>query len=137
MIVADTNLIAYLFIPGPFAADAEQVILTDSVWMAPPLWRSELLNVLCTYMRSGVLDYSQATQLFAKAKALMAGREVNAEPEQVLALAAASGCASYDCEFVALAQRLGVPVVTADRKVLAAFPSTAVSLREFVAATGT
>jgi predicted nucleic acid-binding protein len=49
-----------------------------------------------------------------------------------LQLAAESGCSAYDCEFVALARDLEVPLVTADRQLLAAFPSTAVSPEAFV-----
>ena len=49
----------------------------------------------------------------------------------VLDLAATSRCKSYDCEFVLAAQSAGVPLVTADGKVLAAFPSVAVSIQTF------
>jgi predicted nucleic acid-binding protein len=49
-----------------------------------------------------------------------------------LQLAVRSRCSAYDCEFVALAQDLRVPFVTADRQVLAAFPATAVSPTDFV-----
>jgi len=51
----------------------------------------------------------------------------------VLQLTTRSRCSAYDCEFVGLAQDLGVPFVTADREVLAAFPSTAVSPADFIA----
>ena len=39
----------------------------------------------------------------------------------VLALAASSNCSAYDCEFVALADYLDVPLVTADRKLKTRF----------------
>lgn len=57
MIVAHTNVIAYLFLPGGFAARAD------------------------------------------------------------------SNCSAYDCEFVSVAMRLGVKLLTADKKVLMAFPA--------------
>ena len=51
--------------------------------------------------------------------------------EQVLQLATSSGCSAYDCEFVAAAQQLGVPLVTEDRAILTAFPDLARSLDLF------
>ena len=54
--------------------------------------------------------------------------------EQVLQLASSSRCSPYDCEFVAAAQQLGVPLATVDRAILAAFPHLARSLDQFNAA---
>lgn len=42
-----------------------------------------------------------------------------------------SGCSAYDCEFVSLARRLHVPLVTNDRQVLKAFPALAISLEKY------
>jgi predicted nucleic acid-binding protein len=53
------------------------------------------------------------------------------DPVDVLNLTAQSSCTSYDCEFVALADNLGVPLITVDQKVIAAFPSITTGLREF------
>jgi predicted nucleic acid-binding protein len=39
---------------------------------------------------------------------------------------------AYDCEFVALAQYLNVPLVTADKKILREFPEVATSLDSLV-----
>jgi predicted nucleic acid-binding protein len=49
----------------------------------------------------------------------------------VLELASRSGCSAYDCEFVALAQDLEVPLVTNDRQILKAFPTIAISPSAF------
>ena len=51
----------------------------------------------------------------------------------MLRLAQSSKRSAYDCEFVALAQELKVGLVTSDNKVLAAFPSIAVSMEAFTA----
>ena len=50
----------------------------------------------------------------------------------VLELVKQSTCTAYDCEFVALAQELGVPLVTTDRQILDQFPHTALSLETFL-----
>ena len=68
----------------------------------------------------------------ADALDLMAGAERDVTSSQVLDLAAASGCSAYDCEFVSLAQDLGVHLVTVDKQVLKNFPGVAIALGEFV-----
>ena len=60
MIVADTNLIAYFFIPGEHTTAAKSVFLRDPDWVAPLLWKSEFRNVLATYLRQGHFDLNDA-----------------------------------------------------------------------------
>ena len=55
---------------------------------------------------------------------------VPVDSETVLELVSASRCTAYDCEFVALALDLEVPLITADRKVLDAFPRIAMPLSD-------
>ena len=45
-----------------------------------------------------------------------------------LQLVRGSDCSGYDCEFVALAQKLNTQLVTMDKKLLRAFPKCAVAL---------
>jgi predicted nucleic acid-binding protein len=47
------------------------------------------------------------------------------------------GEVNYDCEFVALAQHLDVPLVTADKKILREFPAIAKSLDAYGKRKGT
>lgn len=56
MIVADTNLIGYLAIQGIHTPKARTAYGRDAIWMVPPLWRSEFLNVLVTSVRFGGLS---------------------------------------------------------------------------------
>lgn len=59
---------------------------------------------------------------------MLEGFEFDVQSREVMELVRDSECSAYDCEFVALAERLGVKLVTMDKKVLKAFPKRAVSL---------
>ena len=128
MIVVDTNILAYLLLPGRQTEAAEALLEADPDWAAPRLWRSELRNVLATYVRSNLLDLSDAGILFARAAAIIGADEYEADSLEVLRLAKESGCSGYDCEFVAIAEFLDVKLVTADAKLARAFARRAVLL---------
>jgi predicted nucleic acid-binding protein len=133
VIVVDTNVVVYLFVEGVHTAIAEKVRVEDPDWAAPLLWRSEMRNVLMLYLRNKILTFAEAELHMAKAENVLSGREYQVESARVLALALSSGCTAYDCEFVSLAEKLHVPLVTSDEKLLAAFPKIAVSMAEFAA----
>ena len=46
MIVVDTNIVAYLYLPGEHTAAVERLLERDPEWAAPILWRSEFRNIL-------------------------------------------------------------------------------------------
>jgi predicted nucleic acid-binding protein len=85
LIVVDTNVVAYLLLPGPKTTQAE---------------------------------------------ALFSAHDEPVSSEHVLHLVSNSTCSAYDCEFVAAARQLGVPLVTDDRAILRAFPDLAQPLLE-------
>lgn len=131
MIVVDTNVVAWLIIGGPGKEHAEALVRTDPVWIAPPIWRSEFRNVLVTAMRVNKLPLADAKTFMDDAEARMRLREHAVLSEYVLELAALSRLSAYDCEFVALAVAAGVPLITADRRIVTAFPETARLLSEY------
>lgn len=133
MIVVDTNVLGYLYIPAAQTEMAEQVFLKDPEWLAPRLWRSELRNVLALYLRRSLLQLEDALAIMSQAERMMTGREVEAPSFQILSLAQASGRSAYDCEFVAVAEELGAPFVTADQQLVRAFPGIATTLDDFLA----
>ena len=128
MIVVDTNVLAYLYLPGEYTAQAEALLQRDPDWAAPLLWRSEFRNILVGYLRRGRLSFEQARAVQAEAESLLAGAEYEVDSQQVLELVRDSDCSAYDCEFVALATKLGAKLVTMDAKLLRAFPKRAVAL---------
>ena len=128
MIVVDSNVLAYLYLPGEYTAVAEALMEHDPDWAAPVLWRSEFRNILAGYMRRGKLTLEQAHALQSEAEDLLNGAEYEVDSRSVLVLVRDSECSAYDCEFVALAMKLGTKLVTMDGKVLRSFPGIAVAL---------
>ncbi len=132
MIVVDTNVIAYFLIPGTMSDMAESVRRKDPSWAAPRLWRSEMRNLLALYERREMLTLAEIQDLMSDAETFLAGREYDVRSAGVLDLAARSGCTAYDCEFVYLADQIGIPLITSDGKLLTAFPDIAVAMGAFI-----
>ncbi len=128
MIVVDSNVIAYLYLPGEYSAAAEALLEQDSGWAAPILWRSEFRNILAGYMRRKAISFEQANSLQREAESLLEGAEFEVESSAVLELVRDSDCSAYDCEFIALAMKLDTKLVTMDRKLLRAFPTRTIAL---------
>ena len=133
MIVVDTNIIGYLFLSSERSGQVEQVMAKDRHWAAPLLWHSELRNVLATYLKQHRIGIGDALKIITEAEELMSGSEYKIVSSQVLKLSKESGCSAYDCEFVALAMDLHVPLITVDRQILNRFPQTAISPDDFLA----
>jgi predicted nucleic acid-binding protein len=124
----DSNVIAYLYLPGAFTVAAEELLAREPEWAAPILWRSEFRNMLAGYLRRGALSFDAAVLLQHEAQALLAGHEFELDSTAVLELVRDSDCSAYDCEFIALAAKLNTTMVTMDNKLLRAFPKCAISL---------
>jgi len=122
VIVVDVNVLAYLLIPGKFTEAAERLLADDSAWVVPRLWRSELRNILATYLRLNQMDLADAALIFQRATELVGAEEYELETVDVLRLSQESNCSAYDCEYVALAEFLDVVLVTADGKLAKDFP---------------
>ena len=131
MIVVDNSVLVYFWLPGAFAEWAEAAKAQDGIWAAPVLWRAEFRNVLAGYLRRKLLTEAEANTAFLNAQKDLGAQEFTVPTERILKLVLASDCTAYDCEYVALAQDLGVPLVTADKQILRVFPKTTVSLEKF------
>lgn len=134
MIVADTNLLVYLYITGQRTGEAERVLCQDPEWAAPLLWRSEFRNSLVGLERNKEISLDHVQTIVAEAEQWMAGREYTVVSQRMIQLAKDSGCSAYDCEFVSLAIDLGLFLVTADRQVLKTFPQVAMTPETFLSA---
>ena len=132
MIVVDTNIIAYRWLNSARTTQAEALVAIDPDWACPVLWRSEFRNVLAGFIRARKLSEPEAGVMISRAFSCLLGGEHSVADASVLALVARSNCTAYDCEFVALAQALGVLLVTDDRALLREFPGDSRSLDDAV-----
>jgi predicted nucleic acid-binding protein len=132
MIVTDTNTIAYLYLPTDQTDNVVSLLHTDSQWIAPLLWRSELRNVLAMYVRKSIIDLSTAMAIQAQAEQQLADNEYTVNSMDVLTLAQQSGCSAYDCEFVSLATSLSLKLITGDQKLIQTFPNIAMTACEYL-----
>ena len=131
MIVADASLITHFVVRNEISELADAVCAIDPVWVSPLLWRSEVRNALVKYLHHEMMGMASAMVSLHLAEEAIGGREYSVDSRKVLELAAQSKCTAYDCEYVVLAQDLGVPLVTTDKQILKAFPRTAVALEKF------
>jgi predicted nucleic acid-binding protein len=134
MIAVDNDVISYFWIQMDVerSALARRARRQNANWIAPRLWRSEFRNVLRGYLVGDYLTHAEALEAARNAEADMADNAYEVPTADVLRLVDATGHSAYDCEYVALAQRLGVPLVTGDAELPDLFPDTAVLLETFV-----
>ena len=131
MIVVDNSVLVYFWLPSRFAGWAEAAKARDGIWAAPVLWRAEFRNVLAAYLRKKLLTLSEAVAGYVNVQRDLGGHEFTVPTERILKLVSVSSCTAYDCEYVALAEDLGVPLVTTDKQILREFPKIAVALEKF------
>ena len=133
MIVADCNLIAYLLLEGPRTRTAEAVFLRDPAWAAPLLWRSELRNVLATQMRVNHLPLAEALLKMTEAETVIGSLEFPVSSDEVLEECARSGVSAYDAEYLVVARKLQVPLLTLDQRLLSSGAPVAWTPEAFLA----
>jgi predicted nucleic acid-binding protein len=133
VIVADSNVIAYLLIPGDHSDSAESVLRKDNEWIAPLLWQSEFRNILTMYMRHTAMTIDQAHATMDKAELLMSDREYAVNSDAVLELTSRTRLSAYDAEFVVLASQTNTKLVTTDRRLVKAASGIAISPQAFLA----
>lgn len=132
MIVVDSNIIAYLMIPSDRTKEVEKLLLKDSEWIAPLLWRSEFRNILTLYMKQSQMSLILAEQTIARAENLLSEREYGVLSSDVLVLTYEKSLSAYDAEYVVLAINFGVPLITVDKKLLKEASEYAVSPSKYL-----
>lgn len=126
MIVADTNILAYLLIEG------DQTEVARRVWGKDPEWYMPTFrNVLANDMRHGSMTVEAAQNRFRVAASMVDGQTLEVAAAPISECVARHAISAYDAEFVCLAVELSVPLVTTDRKLIRQVPGIAISPETF------
>lgn len=133
MIVIDANILIYSLIECDYSPLAHELREKDSDWRTTALCLHETLNVLATYQRREALTLAQCRKLLDHAERFVQVAQCEVKMDAALSIAAKYAITGYDAQYVALAQSLGAPLITEDRKLREAAPGIAVSMREFLA----
>lgn len=103
------------------ATDAVLERLIEEEAIVPALWRLEVANVLLVAERRGRMTEAQATRFLDLLERLPI-RVDPASPEvaALLGVGRRHALSAYDAAYLALAERMSVPIATLDQRLLAA-----------------
>ena len=133
MLLVDTNVVAYLLIEGTHTQAAQQLRRRDPDWRSEAFLLVEFTNVLASSVATRRMTFGLAENFLGKAVALFDGKLRSMPPASVLAAAVRHGVCAYDARFLALAEAIGLPIVTEDKKLRDAAPNLTQSLADALA----
>ena len=99
MIVVDTNILIYLYLPGPQTELCNELLAYDADWASSTIWRSEFCNTLLLYLRKKLITPDVAIKMINAAEDLVGRNELKPKLSDVLQLALSSQCTFYDWYF--------------------------------------
>lgn len=114
MLVIDTSVVVKWYVEEVRSEDAAAYI--GELITAPDLLLIELANALTKKVRANEIDFEQTVAALMQAETVV--ELVSTPPllNQAVAIAVELDHPIYDCVFLALAERLNCPLVTADAK---------------------
>ena len=123
MVVADTNVIAALFIRTKLSDDALKLRARDALWCVDPFALIEFSNVLATYERARYLTKAVAMEQLRLAEDFLSSNYVRISNDISLEIAFRYQVTAYDARFLAVAEQVGDTfVIHMDRESLNDFP---------------
>ena len=133
MVLVDTNVIAPLYVRSARTEAVEELFARDAVWRTEPLALIELSNMLITYEGSRYITAATARDCLNRAAAFLQPHFFRVSHQAALEAALDYRVTAYDARFLALADQLGIRLITEDARLRAAAPALTQSLAEALA----
>ena len=133
MVLVDTNVIAPLYVRSARTEAVEELFARDAVWRTEPLALIELSNMLITYERSRYITAATARDCLNRAAAFLQPQLFRVSHQAALEAALDYRVPAYDARFLALADQLGIRLITEDARLRAAASALTQSLAEVLA----
>jgi predicted nucleic acid-binding protein len=133
MLLVDTNIVAYLLIDGDFSEAAQRLRKSDSDWRSEASLMTEFTNVLAASIAVRRMTLPLAEDFLSKANTLLENKLTRVADTAALAIAVRFRVSAYDARFLALADQIGIRLVTQDAKLRVAAPKLTQSLAEALA----
>lgn len=130
MVLIDTNIAVSLWIENNWTQVARQLLTKDGDWQTEAYCLVEFSNVLTTYARLKLLSANQAKELLTEAENFLSSSLHMANHHEALSLALKLHVSAYDARFLVIAQNLGIPLITEDKKLRQAAPMLTQSLND-------
>ena len=118
MIVVDAPLVAFLLIEGEGTPVARRLYKADPEWVTPPILNHELLNILGG-LGHAEGDFASMEALWKEARGILAPRQQVPDPVRALRLSVELGLSGYEAQYLALAEKLALPLLTTEKRLLA------------------
>jgi predicted nucleic acid-binding protein len=132
MNLVDINVLAYLVIKGDHTKKTQLLYKLDSEWHTEEFVFIELTNVLTTHLRAGLLTMPVCIETFEEAENVIGSNLHNVSHLDALATAHEFRISAYDARYIALARKLGVPLITEDKQLRKAAPELTISIDEAI-----
>jgi predicted nucleic acid-binding protein len=121
--VVDASAAAQLVVPEPLSGQATQLFALlaggQAIFHVPDLFYVECANIFWKKVQRVVCSPAEAAKALADLRALPLARTPTFDlAADALNLALAHGITAYDGCYVALARRLGVPLISADQRLV-------------------
>ncbi len=115
--VLDASVAVKCFLEEAGSADARRAVADRADWIAPDLVFLEVASVALKAIRRGYIEPAQGAAMVAGADDLFAETVPAADLyADAFRLASTHGLSAYDAAYLALAERRGLQVLTADMR---------------------